>query len=183
MFGGLIGGALSLGSSLLGKKSAKSQEAGMRLGFDYLKDNDLVKQTQEQGQDATGLRGALLGLGGDTQAAEDAFSTFRDSTGYQFQMDQGMAAIEGSRAAKGILNSGATAKELTKFGQGLGASYFKDFMGMLGQEADAGMSAVQSVGSAGSQAGAGVANARAQGDKDMMSGLTSAITSIGSIWG
>jgi hypothetical protein len=46
-------------------------------------------------------------------------NALRLTPGYQFQMDEGRRAIEGSRAASGLLNSGATGKALLDYGQGL----------------------------------------------------------------
>jgi len=45
-----------------------------------------------------------------------AFDAFRNTPGYQFGLDQGKRAVESSAAARGGLNSGATLKALTKFG-------------------------------------------------------------------
>jgi hypothetical protein len=45
--------------------------------------------------------------------------------GYQFQMDQGTQAIQGSSAARGMLNSGNTLSALDKYGQGLASSFYQ----------------------------------------------------------
>lgn len=44
-----------------------------------------------------------------------------DNPGFQFRMDQGRKALEASRAGRGILNSGATGKALTEYGQNFGS--------------------------------------------------------------
>lgn len=44
--------------------------------------------------------------------------------GYQFQLDQGVQAIERSGAAKGFLGSGNEATALTQFGQGLASNFY-----------------------------------------------------------
>lgn len=45
---------------------------------------------------------------------------------YQFQLEQGQRGIQNSASAGGLGQSGAALKELTKFGQGLGATYYND---------------------------------------------------------
>jgi hypothetical protein len=59
-----------------------------------------------------------LGLNGaaGNQAAVNAFQT---GPGYDFQMNQGLDAINRQRAASGMLNSGNTSVDALKYGQGL----------------------------------------------------------------
>lgn len=60
---------------------------------------------------------SALGLKG--QGAADSFlSNFRKSPGYQFQMNEGVNALDRSASARGNLYSGAAGKALTTFGQG-----------------------------------------------------------------
>lgn len=47
---------------------------------------------------------------------QDAFAAFRNTPGYQFGLDEGAKTVQASAAARGGLNSGATLKALTKFG-------------------------------------------------------------------
>lgn len=46
-----------------------------------------------------------------------SMNDFQKDPGYQFRMDEGLRAIDRSAAARGGLNSGATMKALTRFGQ------------------------------------------------------------------
>jgi hypothetical protein len=48
-------------------------------------------------------------------------STFQSSPGYQFQLEQGLRAVDAGASAKGMLRSGATQAE-QKFGHGLANS-------------------------------------------------------------
>lgn len=84
---------------------------------------------------------ALLGLtGGGDQAA--AAANFRNTPGYQFQLQEGSKAITGNAAARGLLNSGSTAKALQKYGQGLADStyqqYIQNLLGLGGLGTQAG---------------------------------------------
>lgn len=45
--------------------------------------------------------------------------------GYQFQLEQGQQSVNNSAAAKGSLLSGATMKEMNRFGQGLASTSFQ----------------------------------------------------------
>lgn len=62
--------------------------------------------------------GTPANLGGYTagQNQQDAFAMFRNTPGYQFGLDEGAKTVQASAAARGGLNSGATLKALTKFG-------------------------------------------------------------------
>lgn len=79
---------------------------------------------------STGLAG-LLGIGGDPAAQQHAFDTWKNSTGYQFGLDQGSQAITQNNAAKGLLNSGATAKALDTYGQNYANTQFQNYLNPL----------------------------------------------------
>ncbi len=53
-------------------------------------------------------------------------SDLQNDPGYQFQLQQGTAATNNSAAARGLLSSGNTLQDLTKFGQGLAGTYYND---------------------------------------------------------
>jgi hypothetical protein len=57
---------------------------------------------------------------------------YRESPGYQFQLGEGTRAIENSAAARGGLNSGATLKALTSYGQNLADSDYQQYLSGLG---------------------------------------------------
>lgn len=180
---GWISAGMGLASMFMGNKSQKAEQGAINQGFNYLKSNPLFKQSQEQGGEAMGLRGALLGLGGDQEAADAAFKQYQDSSGFQFRMDRGMDGITGSRAARGILNSGASSKELMSFGQDIASEEFGNYMGMLGQESGAGLEAAGLTGQAGSNAGQASAGAIQRGTENTMSGLGGFVKGVGSIFG
>ncbi len=53
-------------------------------------------------------------------------SDLENDPGYQFQLGQGTAAVNNSASARGLLQSGNTLQDLTKFGQGLAGTYYND---------------------------------------------------------
>ncbi len=111
----------------------------------------------QSGNNARSIYDGLLGIGGDKEQAENAFSRYRDSSGYNFQLQQGSDAITGNKAASGLLNSGSTLKALTKYGQDLGSNFFERFLSLLGNQQVAGQNA------AGALTGAGQNYANAYG--------------------
>jgi len=106
----------------------------------------------------------------------NAFNNYLKSTGYQFQLGEGTRAITGSAAARGLLDSGATAKALTSYGQNLASTSFNNYMAQLGALSGQGLQAGQAIGSAGSQAGAA-------GAGQIGAGYGAAAGTAGSTWG
>lgn len=73
------------------------------------------------------------------QAAQDAFNTFRNSTGYQFRFNEGMNGLNALNAARGSLDSGAAVKSALQFGQNIGSQEFGNYLGYLGNQQGVGM--------------------------------------------
>lgn len=168
----IIGG---IASALIGKSSADKAAAQASQGFNYLKDNEFVQGAQDRGGLASANIAALLGLGGDEAAAQEAFRQYQGSTGYQFRLGQGISAIEQSGAARGLLNSGATMKALNEYGQGLASSEFQNYLAALGGMESTGLGAAYNVASQGTSAGQAAAQYTRAGAADMMGGLGSAL--------
>lgn len=74
--------------------------------------------------DALGLNGAE-----GSQAAQGAFTS---SPGYQFQMDQGLQALERRAAAQGQLGSGNTSLDTLTYAQGLANQDYGNWLDRLG---------------------------------------------------
>ena len=141
------------------------------------------------GQSANNELGGLLGLNGNTNA-QNAFDTFRKSSPYQFQLDQGMKAIEAQNA--GQYGSGATAKALNNFAQGQASSSLGAYMAQLGNLNTSGQNAAGTLGGFGNFANQqnasnlyNGANAYGNGQYGQstaqnagLNGLTSALTSF-----
>ena len=159
-----------LASSFLGKKTSDAAGRAAGQGFEYLKNSSIVKGAQAMGAQAGEQIQGMLGLGGQ-EANEEAFSNFQNSSGFQFRLGQGMDAITGSRAAKGVLNSGAAAKELTQFGQNLGSQEFGNYMSQLRNTQSTGLGAASNVASAGASAGSTQAKTITTGGQEIASGL------------
>ncbi len=85
------------------------------------------------------------------------YAGFQASPGYQFAMDQGREAVQGSVAARQGLNSGAVLAELTRFGQGLANQEYGNFYNRLAGLADTGLRAVAAQGDIGQRYGNAIA--------------------------
>lgn len=165
----LFGSLLSAGIGFLSNRSAaRSQERAARQaaemaqqGGNYLQQN--LGGVIQGGTQAFDMRNALLGVGGDEDAARAAFDNYLGSTGFDFAMRSGQDAISGSRAARGVLNSGRTGTALTEFGQNLGRRAFGEYFSQLGEQSGAGINAAINTGSVMSGAGAQAGNVTMQG--------------------
>lgn len=83
------------------------------------------------------------------QSANSAFDIFRNSTGYQFRLGQGLDAVNGGYAGRGTLQSGAAMRAINDYGQGMASQEFGNWLGSLGNQQALGFSA------ASAQAGVG----------------------------
>lgn len=204
IIGGIVGG---IGSLIGGNQAAKGEQAAAQqalTGYNYLSSNPLINSTQATAQGAQGAQTAALGAEGNTAGSVNqlltspdqnnpAFQNYLKSTGYNFQQQQGTAAITGNAAAKGLLNSGATAKALQGYGQNLASTTFNNYLtqmgGLAGLQANTaagyggqvgqGISAAQLVGQAGSTGGANAGQQTAAAGQSQGSSFANAANVFG----
>lgn len=120
----IMGGASILGGLFGASSAKKAAKAQVTLGREALAlQNQMFQQGREDlapwrqaGGQAIGQGLAMLQPGYDHTT----------SPGYQFRFDEGRRAVEGSAASRGLLMSGGTLKDLTRFGQGVAAQDFND---------------------------------------------------------
>lgn len=122
-------------------------------------------------------------------AANDAFDVFRNSTGYQFRVNEGMEALNSGYAGSGLLQSGAALKGLDDYRQNAASAEFGNYMGYLGNQQGVGLSAasaqagvgqsyannVSSLNSQNANALANAAVAKANNSNALIGGITSGI--------
>ena len=138
---GLIGGVMQSGavSSAADKAAAASREAAQQ------QRNDLMPWATTGGT-ANTATADLLGLNGP-DAATAAMARYQTSPGYQWQLQQGLRAVDAGAAAKGFGRSGAVLKQEQEFGQGLANTDFGNYynrlfnLSQLGEKAAAGQGA------------------------------------------
>ena len=105
-------------------------------------------------------------------AARAAFDQFRNSTGYDFRLKQGMNAVNSGYAGAGTIKSGAAMKGINDYGQGMASAEFGNYMGLLQNQAGAGLSA------ASAQAGVSTNAANNMGNIAMQNGSNQANASL-----
>lgn len=108
-------------------------------------------------------------MGGQTAqgAANNAFDIFRNSTGYQFRLGEGMDALNSGYAGAGTLQSGDAIRAAIEYGQNFASNEFGNYLNALGAQQAVGAgsaSALAGVGQnfAGTVIGANNANAANQ---------------------
>lgn len=144
----ILGGASILGGLFGGKGAKKAAKAEVQLGREALALQE--RQFQQTRADFAPWRAAGgQAIGGALAMTQPGYD-HTTSPGYQFRLDEGMRAVEGSAASKGMLMSGGTLKDLTRFGQGVAADDYNDQFNRLSTLAGMGSAATSSTAAAGS---------------------------------
>lgn len=76
---------------------------------------------------------------------QNAFQNYLNSTGYQFQVDQGNRGINQGYAARGALQSGAALRALQTYGQNTATGFFRDYLGLLSNQQGVGLSGANAI--------------------------------------
>ena len=114
LVGAMIGADASKSAA---KTQAKSAKDANKLIWDmYQQSRDDSMPWLTTGKDALGKLSDMTKDGSDYMRGFN-LSDFQADPGYQFRMDEGQKALERSAAANGNLNSGATLKALSRYGQ------------------------------------------------------------------
>lgn len=87
------------------------------------------------------------------------YDEFRATPGYQFQMSEGLKAVDRGAAARGLLGSGAAVKGEERFAGGLADSTYGQYVNQLQSLAGLGQSATGSTAQAGQNAANNISNA------------------------
>jgi len=128
------------GASIIGAHSASSAASNAANANNALQEQiynsnkGLEQPFITSGDNAETALNGFLGLGGDPAATQKAFNNYLNSTGYQFNLNQGLDATQQDKAASGMLNSGATLKALDAYGTGLADQYGQQYVGNLQNE-------------------------------------------------
>lgn len=126
----IIGGVASIGGALIGGSAAKSAANTQADAARYAADMQM-KQYEQTRTDLTPWRtagaGALGTLTGKLSDLTSAPTGFKEDPGYQFARSEGMRALDGSAASKGMLMSGGTLKDAMRFSTGLADQQYGDW--------------------------------------------------------
>ena len=134
------------------------------------------------GQGALGQTQNLLGLNGQA-AATAAMGQFQASPGYQYQVQQGLSAVDNGAASQGLLHSGNTIRAEQTLGTNLANQDFSNYYSRLAGIAQTGQNTAQGLGILGQQSAAGQAQTLASQGSSLASiyggearGVTNAAT-------
>jgi hypothetical protein len=114
---------------------------------------------------------AQQGAGYNAQQITDKL---RSAPGYGFAFSEGQRGVESSAAARGGLFSGAAAKALTKYGQGMADQQYGTHLNRLGSLAGLGQTATTQVGNWGQGAASNVATGLQNAGAARASGIAGA---------
>ena len=178
-----IGAVGSIAGGMMSKSGSKSAAQQAMTGYNYLTGDKGVQSYVDNGNNANNMMAQLTGAAPLTAGTTNAFNNFTNSTGYNFMMDSGERAITGSAAARGILNSGATAKALTEFGQNLGSTTFQNYFNDLNAVGNSGLTASGQIGAAGTTGGGNASTATQNGSNAMANGITTAAGGFANYFG
>jgi hypothetical protein len=157
--GSLAGGAMQSGAA---GKAAKQAQHNLELALPQIQENYVTSVRGYQpylaeGQKGLGATSDLLGLNGPDAAAA-AMQNFQTSPGYQWQLDQGLRAVDAAAAAKGMGRSGAVLKAEQRYGQGLADQDFTDYYNRLFGLSGQGMTAAGGISTAANNLSAALEN-------------------------
>lgn len=161
----VIGGATTV---ISGNKAAKAQQqaadasiAEQRRQYDQTRADQAPWRTAGAGAlgKLAGLYGVDTGNGATKVPNDQLYDEFRATPGYQFQMSEGLKAVDRGAAARGLLHSGAAVKGEQRFGAGLADSTYGQYVGALQSLAGVGQTATQATSQAGQNAANNISNA------------------------
>lgn len=128
----VIGGAVvgGIATTAAGNKAAKAQTNAAQLANDtqlqmYDQSRADLAPYREAGYKALGDLSAGTAPGGDFNR-DFTLADFQADPGYQFRMDQGQKALEGSAAARGGLLNGGTLKAIQRYGQDFASNEYSN---------------------------------------------------------
>lgn len=145
----LGGAALSLGGAVYGARQAgkaADAQADAARQAQYYSEKQAAQAREDTapwravGEDALYKYGSMLGII-PTDPGVDQYAGFRDSPGYQYQLEEGVGALEKSQAAKGLLHSGQTLKGVLSYGQNLASQNYGDYANRLASVSGLGQTA------------------------------------------
>jgi hypothetical protein len=145
---GAIGSAAiaSSASSKASKAATTAAAANNTLAREtYASNSANLNPAIQRGNAAGGYVNDLLGIGGDPAAAAKAFDTFQGSTGYKYQLDQGLGAVNSNAYARGMGDSGATLKALQDRGNSIAQGSFQTYLSNLQGVSNQGTGAASSL--------------------------------------
>lgn len=182
--GGVASAAISSSatSKAVNAQTAATNANNALAAQQYATNSGNLNPAIERGNQAGGYINSLLMGGGDQAAATKAFDTYQNSTGYQYQLSQGLGAVNSNAYARGMGQSGATYKALQTRGNNLADQSFNTYLGNLQNVSQQGTAAASSLAGVGTQyVGQVAANNNNQATTTGNAALTNASNNVGAI--
>lgn len=148
----LISSAVSGGGT---SAAAGAANAAQKEQLDYAK--SIQAPYLNAGTGALAQQNALLGLSGQ-DAATNAMSTFQQSPGYGFAVQQGLSAVDNAAAVRGEIRGGNVLRQEQTLGNNLANQEFTNYFGRLQNLVTAGTGAANTLTNAAFQTGSGIAS-------------------------
>lgn len=145
------GASIYASSKASDAQSDAAAQAGQISKEQYAQTRADLAPYRDAGVTAQARYGDLVGLNGPEKQAA-AMAAFRTDPGYEFAMDEGTRAIEGSAAARGGVLNGGTLKALTRFGQGTADRQYSSYLDRFMKQSSLGENAAAQTGNFGAQA-------------------------------
>lgn len=172
MWNMLIPAAVGLGSALIGSSGARSAANTAAAAANRAGDVQLQMFQQNREDLAPYREAGLRGLANYEAAVGPAFTA---SPGYEFARGEGIRAIDQGASARGMLNSGARLRELTRYGTGVANQEYGNYVNRLAALAGIGQTATSQTGALGANAAQGMANTLMQGGQAQAQGITGGV--------
>lgn len=179
--GAIAGGVASAGAGALISGITGSNQSGA-ISSGQQQANAVLAPYSNTGVQSNTRTADLLGLNGQP-AADTAMSGFQASPGYQYQVQQGLRAVDAGASAKGMLRSGATLKAEQELGNNLANQDFGNYISRLNSLSNYGITAAGGQAStdtsaAGQQASI-YGNEGSNISKAIGGGITNSLTALG----
>ena len=108
------------------------------------------------------------------QGGPQAMQQLQSTPGYQFQMQQGLGAIQSNAGATGQLGSGTTDRNLINYSSGLASQQYGNYFNQLAQLSGANWNS-------GPNAGSAIQQGQATGNSQTMGGLSTLTSGLGGL--
>jgi len=145
---GTVAGGVVSGKGASKAAAIQAKSAADQLAFQKQMYGDDVARYQPdiaRGDTAATNYSALLGLGGDQKAADDAFATWKAGTGYQNTLNAALDGVNASAYASGMGRSGAALKALQDRAGQVADGTYNSYMGDLSNVVQTGANAKASL--------------------------------------
>lgn len=165
-----LSAVLGLGSAVIGgisaNNAADAQSDIARQQMDvqeraYEETTDRFQPFLGAGENALRAVSYELGLGERPTFGGREYEGFKATPGYEFRVNEGINALEGSAASRGGLFSGQTGEDLVSFGQGIASQEYNNFLNRLTGLSASGQNAAGNLAAAGQNFATGSSNALA----------------------